>query len=563
MLRRIRLITGSILFFYVSMHFIPLIAGNISLETMEALRPYIQGGWETWPGLIVLYSAMIGHMALGFYAIYKRRRWRGIRMMELVQLVTGVSVPMLLSLHLVSTRIAAAGWGLSPTYDWILAIYFEYDVYAGIRQAAVLVVAWTHGCIGLYQVFRLKPVWAKCGTYAFGFALVWPILALTGMYQAGKDAAALTIDPGWVELVLAKVGNLDRETQTMLYDVENAVILAVLNILVLSFLARFIREQIERRRGIVTIHYDDGVETKFNHGLTILEASRDCGYPHASVCGGRGRCSTCRVRVRKGADLLEPPSASEQAVLDRVKAGPGVRLACQARPKPGNVAITTLLPPTATAAQGHPASDMNQGKEMTIAVMFCDLRGFTSVSEDKLPYDVVFLLNRYFDAMGKAIEESGGHIDKFIGDGIMALFGLETTPEQACQEALQASKRMSERLKVLNKGLAEDLDQPLRIGIGIHVGSVIIGEMGYRNATQLTAIGDAVNTASRLEAKTKEYGAELIASRSVFRTADIAMAGLDCAAHEAEIRGRAKPINLYALEDASVLPDMLSKSSAT
>ncbi|MEQ8443971.1 MAG: adenylate/guanylate cyclase domain-containing protein [Alphaproteobacteria bacterium] len=555
MLRRIRLISGSVLFAYIFLHMIPLIAGNVSLGAMEGLRPYIQGGWETWPGLAVLYLAMTTHMALGFYAIYKRRRWRGIRMMELVQLATGVSVPMLLSLHLVSTRIAAAGWGLSPTYDWILAIYFEYDVMAGARQAAVLVVAWTHGCIGLYQFLRLKRAWGKCGAYAFAFALIWPILALTGMVHAGREAAARTIDPGWVEMVLADVGNLDRETQAMLYRVEDGVILLVLGFLGMTFAARFVRAWLERRRGIVTLRYDDGVETKFNHGLTLLDASRDCGYPHASVCGGRGRCSTCRVRVRHGTDLLEPPSSSEQAVLDRVKAGPDVRLACQCVPKPGAIAITTLLPPTATAARGYAASDMNQGKEKTIAVMFCDLRGFTTVSEDKLPYDIVFLLNRYFDAMGKAIEESGGHIDKFIGDGIMALFGLNSTPEVACRQACMAARRMSERLKDLNRGLAEDLDRPLRIGIGIHVGSVIIGEMGYSRATQLTAIGDTVNTASRLEAKTKDYGAELVVSKDVLSLASIELAGLDCASHDAEVRGRTKPIEIYAFADAGILPD--------
>jgi len=111
--------------------------------------------------------------------------------------------------------------------------------------------------------------------------------------------------------------------------------------------------------------------------------------------------------------------------------------------------------------------------------------------------DVVFLLNRYFAVMGQGIESSGGRVDKFIGDGIMALFGIDGDPAKAFRHALAAAFRMSGRIDDLNRTFADDLPRPLRIGIGIHFGNVVLGEMGWGRATSLTAIGDCVNTASR------------------------------------------------------------------
>jgi adenylate cyclase len=553
MLRRVRLITGLILFFYVSTHILPLVLGNHSLDLSEWTRPRLHAVWEAWIGQAILYGAMLIHLSLGIYAIYRRRRWRGIRPGEAAQLATGLAVPILLALHLVSTRAAATLYELDPTYPWILAIYLKYDTVAGWRQAGVLAVAWLHGCIGIYYWLRLKPIWPTLQIPLFSIALLWPALAFTGFWKAGTEAAARTADPAYVQMVLAEVGSPDAAETAFLYQIESWIIWGVVVAVAASLVARKIRGLLETRRGVVNLRYDDGTEVRFNQGLTLLEASRECRYPHASVCGGRGRCSTCRVRIRCGADLLPEASEAERKVLARVKAGPDVRLACQCVPSPGRLEVTPLLPPTATAGHGHPKTGVEQGREQAIAVMFCDLRGFTQVSEDRLPYDTVFLLNRYFDAMGKAIEESGGHLDKFIGDGIMALFGIAEGPEAGTRQALRAAKRMSERLAALNEGLANDLDAPLRIGIGIHVGRVIVGEMGYGRATQLTAIGNAVNVASRLEALTKEHGVQLVASRSVFRMAEVDFKAQGLESVPATVRGRTKPIHILAVDDPSRL----------
>jgi adenylate cyclase len=153
--------------------------------------------------------------------------------------------------------------------------------------------------------------------------------------------------------------------------------------------------------------------------------------------------------------------------------------------------------------------------------------------------------------MGRAVERHGGYLDKFLGDGVMALFGIETGPEQGCRAALQAAAAMSEALDHLNRALANDLREPLRAGIGIHVGPVIVGEMGYGRAKSLTAIGDAVNTASRLEALTKEYNCQAIVSEDV-----AVRAGMDFSSFPSigvALRGRVRPLGIHIIPDAHVL----------
>ncbi len=258
------------------------------------------------------------------------------------------------------------------------------------------------------------------------------------------------------------------------------------------------------------------------------------------------------MRIGEGLDGLPPPRPDEQRVLKRVGVPPNVRLACQTRPT-RDLEITPLLPPTATARDGLRRPGYVQGTEQEIAILFADLRAFTRLAENKLPYDVVFLLNRYFRSMGQAIERAGGQVDKFIGDGVMALFGIASGPERGCREAIAGARAMAAALDELNRALAHDLDEPLRIGIGIHAGPSIVGEMGYAKATGLTAIGDAVNTASRLEALTKEHGCQLIVSERVEQRAGVDLSAFE--SREIDVRGRREPLTVRLIPDARDLPE--------
>ena len=168
-----------------------------------------------------------------------------------------------------------------------------------------------------------------------------------------------------------------------------------------------------------------------------------------------------------------------------------------------------------------------------------------------MPYDVVFILNRYFAAMGSGIEQAGGRVDKFIGDGVMALFGVDVGIAEGSRQALRAVKRMAEQLEDLNRMLAHDLPEPLRIGIGLHSGAVIVGEMGYGKATGLTAIGDAVNTASRLEAQTKELKAQLLVSERVVTQSELDLSAWPLT--DVVLRGRAQPLAVRVIDNAANL----------
>jgi adenylate cyclase len=136
----------------------------------------------------------------------------------------------------------------------------------------------------------------------------------------------------------------------------------------------------------------------------------------------------------------------------------------------------------------------------------------------------------------------------------MALFGVDDDVAAGSRAALAAARLMAEKLEELNRGLAHDLHVELRIGIGIHSGPAIVGEMGYAQATSLTAVGDTVNTASRLEAMTKEFGAQLVVSEPLVRHAGVELDPDRFPRREIEVRGRSNHLAVRVVEDAKFLP---------
>ena len=248
---------------------------------------------------------------------------------------------------------------------------------------------------------------------------------------------------------------------------------------------------------------------------------------------------------------LPARSPQEERVLQRIGAPPPVRLACQLRPT-RDLAVTPLVEAAAGAGLALASVASRNGEEREIAVLFADLRGFTRLAERKLPYDVVFFLNRYFEAVGRAIAEAGGIANQYTGDGVMALFGVASSPERACRQALQASGAMIARVEDLGRSFSAELGEPLRLGVGIHTGPAVVGEMGYGETRYLTAVGDTVHVASRLEALTKEYHCDLVVSEQV-----MARAGVDGRAypsHELTVRNREAPLRIVVVDDARRLP---------
>jgi adenylate cyclase len=551
---RIRLWSSYVLFFYVVTHLLNHALGLISLRVLEAGRIWFVFIWHNSLGQIVLYGALLVHFCLALWSLYRRRTLRLSRW-EWSQWILGVLIVPLGTIHVVGTRVAHELYNVDPGYPWVLGSLLVSNWTGIVRQFSLPLVVWLHACIGLHFAWRLRPWYRASLPALYAFALLVPIAGIGGAGIALRDVAELAQRPGFLEELFVRVRVPTADQIATLYTIADALQFTALGLLVLLLLARPARTLWERRAGVVHLSYGERRTASHATGLTVLEMSRIAGIPHASVCGGRGRCSTCRVRIG-GEDRakLPPASAEEQKVLSRVGAPDNVRLACQLRPPPGRYRVTPLLPASAGPVEAYRRQPQAHGGERYVAILFADIRGFTSISEGKLPYDVVFLLNRYFRATGQAIEAAGGRVDKFIGDGVMAIFGLTTDPQTACQQALDAARRMALALDDLNEAMSGDLDLPLRIGIGLHAGPAIVGEMGYERAAQITAIGDTVNTASRLESLTKEFGAELVVSQELL---DRAGAAPETAPrHDVEIRGRQGRLAVRAFKSAADLTAM-------
>ena len=554
-LRALRLGAGLVLFVYVATHLANHAAMLISLRAAEAMAHPIFAVLRAPPVSLLLYGALALHAFLGLRAIALRESWKAIRPGEIAQLLLGLAIVPLMADHVTVVRGGYERFGFQPFHTALvsnaaLRPEIAFDLALG------LCVVWLHGCVGVHYWLRLKPFHARWQPVLLAAAVLLPVLALLGLVSGLREAAQMLADPAFRDGFVAEYrvprGADYAALVATIERIERVWWLAVAGACAISLW----RGWAKRRREGIAVGYPDGRTVRAGVGMSLLGASRANGVPHASVCGGRGRCSTCRVRVVAGAAALTPADAAERKVLVRVGADPDgadgaaiVRLACQARlTGAGPVSVVPLLPAHATPAIARAGDSHAQGREIDIVVLFADLRGFTGLSSGQLPYDTVFLLNRYFAAMGKAIESQGGTIDKFIGDGVMALFGVDgRRPREAARQALAAARAMGEALAALNADLAHDLKAPLRIGIGLHAGPAIVGEMGYGRALHLTAIGDTVNAASRIEGLSKDFKAELVVAESVFARAELAPGG---APHEVDLRGREGKVKVHAFDRA-------------
>lgn len=281
---------------------------------------------------------------------------------------------------------------------------------------------------------------------------------------------------------------------------------------------------------------------------TVLDVSLQNDIPHVCVCGGIGKCSTCRVIVLDGLDKCLPRNQVE-ARMARLKGfSSEIRLACQTRIT-GPLTVKRLVHDEADV---HDAADVGSdyaGREVPLAVMFVDIKGFTPFAESNLPYDVVHALNRYFDVVGKAVDAHGGYIDKYIGDGVMVLFGLDRRRNtHPCVDALEAAFSALSGMQAANTYLEAHLDRAFELAIGIHYGQAVVGEVGYKLKRQFTAIGDVVNTAARLEEEAKKQNVGLLVTNEVLREVP---AGL-YSAHKfvrLSLRGKSSTTIAYAVEE--------------
>jgi adenylate cyclase len=552
--RQIRLVCGLVLFAYLISHFLNHALGNISTDALAAGVYYHTLFWQFRPVAILLYTAAAVHAGLGLWALYQRRefRWKAV---EPLQLMLGLSIPALVVAHVVGVRLSYTLFGHDKLYPQVLYGFWMGPPGRLFVITSVLIIAWLHGCIGLHFWLRMKPFYARAAPYLLAAALLVPTLALLGIYQGGRTVAAESTDHDWQASNLSPRQMGTPAEQMTLERIAHFSLLVYLGLVALVLLARGARTLNERRGGIITLSYGNGRTIRVAKGLSVLEASLRYNVPHASVCGGRARCSTCRIRVIGDSSTLPAPSQREAFVLARVGAtDPSVRLACQLRPS-ADLSFFQLFTANTASTNAHAAHPQRIGQERYLVSLFVDMRGSTQLAEKRLPFDTVFIVNRFLAAVSQAVIDCGGQPNQFIGDGMLALFGLAATPQAACRQAVQAAAKIATNVEELNTFLEHDLREPIRFGIGIHGGEVIVGDIGYRNHMVFTALGDAVNVAARLQDMTKERGCEAILSDEVRLAAGLAPD--DLPQQQVEIRGRAEPMSVRVVAHAVDLSALL------
>jgi adenylate cyclase len=555
--RQIRLVCGLVLFAYLVSHFLNHALGNISLDALAAGVYYHKQFWQFLPVAIVFYTAALVHAGLGIWALYERRQFRW-KAMEPLQLVLGLSIPLLIVAHVTSIRLGQALFGQEKLYPQVLYAYWLVYPYRIWLTLAALIIAWIHGSIGLYFWLRMKAFFKRAAPFLLAAAVLVPTLALLGLYQGGRSVVKESASAEWRAANLAqdKIGT--PEQADMLERIVDVLLIGYLGLLGFVVAARGVRALNERRRGMITLSYGNGRTIRVPKGLSVLEASLRHQVPHASVCGGRARCSTCRIRVIGDCTSLPVPSNREAFVLNRVGTGsdPAIRLACQLRPETDISFFQIFLPQTAAAGASGPS---HIGEERYLVSMFVDMRGSTKLAENRLPFDTVFVVNRFLGAVSQAVIECGGQPNQFLGDGQLALFGLTTNRQTACRQALKAAAMIAANVEELNQFLKHDLREPIRFGIGIHGGEVIVGDIGYRDHMVFTALGDAVNVAARLQDMTKSVGCEVILSDAVLATAELQADALP--RQDVEIRGRNEPMSVRIAASSNVLSELIDEAT--
>ncbi|MBM3696011.1 MAG: adenylate/guanylate cyclase domain-containing protein [Actinobacteria bacterium] len=255
-------------------------------------------------------------------------------------------------------------------------------------------------------------------------------------------------------------------------------------------------------------------------GETLLQAARRAGVPLASACGGEAACSTCRVLIIEDPAGLEPPPEEEAAVLAPLGAEAAVRLGCRARVRgPVTVRRLVIYENDEAVTTRWKAEPEPLGRERMVGVLFADLRGFTAFSESLLPYDVVHVLNRFYALAEASLDRHAGRIATYLGDGFMALFGAEEAVGEPALRAVRAGLSLIDAVDGWKPYLVALHGRGLEVSVGVHFGPAVVGALGHGESRIVTAVGDVVNTAARIEQANRGFGTHLLVSEAVMRVA--------------------------------------------
>jgi adenylate cyclase len=359
-LQRLRLASGLVLFTFAATHFLNHALGLAGLEVMHQAQQIRTAVTRSIPGTIILAAALATHIGLALHKLLRRQTWRLSRW-ESVQILSGLAIPFLLFPHIINTRIAHTFFNVEDSYLYELVRLWPESA---VVQTTLLLLVWTHGCLGLHYWLRLSDGYVRVAPVLLVLALAVPILALAGFAVAGRTTGEIMSDPQALNTLKMRSNwpNADDSaTLAWLRIGARLGFLAVVAGIAAIFIVRWMGRTL--RQAKVQITYVDGPTIRLASGKTLLEASRSAGVPHASVCGGRGRCSTCRVRIVEGLDKLPAATGAEAITLDSIEAPPNIRLACQIKP----TASLTVALVSHHATPGPPQTDFSEIREIVAA----------------------------------------------------------------------------------------------------------------------------------------------------------------------------------------------------
>jgi adenylate cyclase len=504
--------SGLILFFYITSHLVNHALGLVSLETAEAGMSIAVEVWYSLPGTAILYGAFAVHFMMALVAVYERRTLR-LPPLELIRIALGFSMPVLLIGHVAATRLAYDLYGLDSTYTRVVA-----NLWASGQQGwqlGLLAPGWLHGCLGLHFAFNRRPWFQRSRLVLFSAALLLPVLSGLGFIAMGRELAA---SPAAVAASFDFFSPTHAAQRLAIFQWKESLLNWYFSIIVATFIAREIRNLIERRRkGLIEVTYP-GRTVNIPRGWSVLEASRSFHLPHAAMCGGRARCSTCRVRVSAGAEHCPPPAKDEQETLARIGAPADVRLACQLRPY-GSISVVPVVR-TARPIYRAPAAPQ-RGGESDIVVLYCDFSNRADLMADHLPQDLLYVLTIYVEGLSHAIRASGGTISSIDGESVCALFGVDGATEVCAQRALQAAGAIEGVISDLNNRLGRQKHNRLKISVVLHAGRAAIGEVGTSEPPMMLAIGEAADVAGDMRKLAADRDRAFAISERVYRDAGL------------------------------------------
>jgi adenylate cyclase len=446
---------------------------------------------------------------MALFAVYERRTFR-LPPLELLRIVLGFTMPILLIGHAASTRLAYEMFGLSSDYTRVVSNLWATGSQGW--QLGLMAPGWLHGCLGLHFAFSRRWWYRQFRFALFSAALLLPVLAALGFIAMGKELAT---SPAAAAAALQYLSPDNAAQRLAIAQWKDNLLNWYFAIIGAAFIAREIRNLVERRRKrLVSLSYP-GQIVRVPRGWSVLEASRSFHLPHAAMCGGRARCSTCRVRVTAGEAFCPPPANDEQGTLERIGAPPGVRLACQLRPQ-GDIAVVPLVRTARPIYRSAP----QRGGEREVVVLFCDFRNRADLAQDHLPQDLLYLVTLYVEGIGNAIRASGGALSYVEFDSICALFGHDEG-DNAAQGALRAAGAIEGVISDLNQRLGRHGDDRVKIAVSIHAGQAAIGEIGAFDPPTLLAVGEAVDVANDLRRAAADSDKAFAISEKVYADAGL------------------------------------------